>query len=236
MEELRSIELGETTSLALIAWKFRLFVRRLTGHDIFGSSESAGRLRRAFIKLCQRINEYMIEQVPDVVVSTPREVALKKISDQLETKLKYRVTEANEARPWGAFYRIDPAQTGQFLTEFFPGLSIEEAKLGREDIELSPKILVVYPGERLSWQFHNRRAERWRFLTPGAYYRSESDEQGPLHTAQADEVVQFGAGERHRLCAPTTNYTIVAEIWQHTDPKEDSAEDDIVRLQDDYDR
>lgn len=56
--------------------------------------------------------------------------------------------------------------------------------------------------------------------------------------ATPGEVVQFDAGERHRLGSQpySKTYTLVAEIWQHTDQKHHSDEDDIVRLQDDYSR
>jgi len=50
-------------------------------------------------------------------------------------------------------------------------------------------------------------------------------------------VVQFEKGERHRLAATNdTDYTVVAEIWQHSDKDHLSDEDDIVRLADDYQR
>jgi hypothetical protein len=32
------------------------------------------------------------------------------------------------------------------------------------------------------------------------------------------------------------NWGVVAEIWQHTDPAVPSDEDDIIRVQDDYNR
>jgi hypothetical protein len=57
----------------------------------------------------------------------------------------------------------------------------------------------------------------------------------PIH-AKPGEVVQFDKLERHRGAAPDDGYVIVAEIWQHTDPKHPSDEADIVRLEDDYGR
>lgn len=150
--------------------------------------------------------------------------------------LGYDIVEANEDKPWGAYYRLDAAQITQFLEDFFPGLSLTEAKLGNEKAELSPKFLVVAPGQRLSWQYHDRRAERWTFLTDGLYHRSVDDELGEPVQAIAGEVVQFQTGERHRLCATANGWTVVAEIWQHTDPTQLSDENDIVRLADDYSR
>lgn len=92
------------------------------------------------------------------------------------------------------------------------------------------------PEQRLSWQYHDRRAERWAFLTDGAYNKSVSDDEGQLFKAQAGDIVQFTTGERHRLVGRDSAYTLVAEIWQHTNPDQASDEHDIVRLQDDYRR
>jgi len=148
----------------------------------------------------------------------------------------YAIVEVDDEKPWGAYIRIDSEQADKFVEEFFPGLTPEEARLGMGEAELSPKILVVAPNQRLSWQYHDRRAERWMFLTPGAYYKSETDEQGDAHIADPGEVVQFKQGERHRLAGVPDTYVVVAEIWQHTDREHPSNEDDIVRLADDYKR
>lgn len=60
------------------------------------------------------------------------------------------------------------------------------------------------------------------------------DEQGGIHQSVAGEIVQFEQSERHRLVGAVGHYTLVAEIWQHTDHNNLSDEDDIVRLADDY--
>lgn len=148
----------------------------------------------------------------------------------------YTIVELNANKPWGAYLRIDSSQADRFVNEFFPGLSPEEARLGIEGAELSPKFLIVKPGERLSWQFHHRRAERWRFLTTGAYRKSMTDDESERIEAAADEVVQFQTGERHRLEGKPGGFVLVAEIWQHSDAEKPSDEDDIVRLADDYSR
>lgn len=148
----------------------------------------------------------------------------------------YSLVEQDDTRPWGAFFRLANTDANAFVLEFFPGLDPAEARLGNEASELSPKILLVSPEQRLSWQHHDRRAERWTFITPGGYHKSLTDEQGELHTAQSGEVVQFAQGERHRLVGAIGHYTLVAEIWQHVDLEHPSDEADIVRLQDDYQR
>ena len=159
--------------------------------------------------------------------------------DQLEQIAKdygYHVVDRNDAKPWGAYLRFDSSQAEQFVGSFFPGLSLGEAQFGVEGAELSPKFLLVAPGQRLSWQKHDRRAERWAFLTEGAYFKSDTDDQGDITKVARGEVVQFAKGERHRLVGLKDSYVLVAEIWQHSDPGHLSDEDDIVRISDDYKR
>ena len=159
--------------------------------------------------------------------------------DQLEAiavNNGYITVDRNDTKPWGAYIRFDSKDADRFIESFFPGLSLEEAQLGVKDAELSPKFLLVAPRQRLSWQRHDRRAERWAFLTEGAYYKSENDEQGEVIHAAKDEVVQFETGERHRLVGLVGSYALVAEIWQHSDPEHPSDEDDIIRIDDDYQR
>ena len=152
------------------------------------------------------------------------------------TESGYQLEEQDDTRPWGAFFRLANTDADVFVEEFFPGLNPAEARLGNEEAELSPKILLVSPEHRLSWQHHARRAERWAFLTPGGYHKSLTDDQGDLHNAESGEIVQFAQGERHRLVAAMGRYTLVAEIWQHVDINHPSDEADIIRLQDDYNR
>lgn len=148
----------------------------------------------------------------------------------------YEVVEKNDAKPWGAYLRLASEDADRFVEDFFPGLDPKDARLGVEGAELSPKFLVVTPGQRLSWQYHDRRAERWCFLTEGAYRKSMTDDEGERISASAGEVVQFATGERHRLEGMQDSLVLVAEIWQHVDPEHPSNEDDIVRLSDDYQR
>lgn len=156
--------------------------------------------------------------------------------EHLMVQSDYEIVDKDITKPWGAYFRTDSVQAERFIEEFFPGLTVEEASLGIENAELSPKILVVIPGQRLSWQYHDRRAERWNFLTDGAYRKSVSDEQGERIEVHPGEVIQFQKGERHRLEGQSAAITLVAEIWQHSDPTTPSNEEDIVRLEDDYKR
>jgi mannose-6-phosphate isomerase len=102
--------------------------------------------------------------------------------------------------------------------------------------KLSPKILVVAPQQRLSWQYHSRRAEIWRVVQGEiGVVLSETDEQTELNFFEPGDVIVLNKGQRHRLVG-LNDWGVVAEIWQHTDPEHPSDESDIIRLQDDFGR
>lgn len=102
--------------------------------------------------------------------------------------------------------------------------------------KLSPKILCVAPQQRLSWQYHHRRAEIWRVVQGEVgVVMSDSDEQQDIHEFEPGDIIVLNKGQRHRLVG-LQSWGVVAEIWQHTDPSNPSDEDDIVRLQDDFGR
>lgn len=136
-------------------------------------------------------------------------------------------------RPWGGFFVIEEEQAQEFANIYFEGLDVEKLRVSGK---LSPKILLVQPGARLSWQYHHRRAETWRVVegTVGVI-RSHNDIEGALHTFQTGETLVLQQGERHRLIG-LTDWGVVAEFWQHTDVSHPSDEQDIVRVQDDYSR
>ncbi len=173
-------------------------------------------------------------KIPIVSPNTSKQAACATLRQSI-ADWGYTSVENNETKPWGAYYRLSADEAERFVEEFFPGLSYDEACLGDPDVKLTPKILLVVPHKRLSWQYHHRRAERWRFLTRGFYHKSDSDEQGDLYEAKQSASVQFAAGERHRLCSQD-EYVIVAEIWQHVVPGQPSDEEDIVHLADDFQR
>jgi mannose-6-phosphate isomerase-like protein (cupin superfamily) len=237
VNKLEKLELGQTTALRVVIWKVRTFVRDKLGRDVLDvEANDKRRTGKKVREVYRKIDEFMARFFPNLIRTTPKKMAFKSVRDMIE-ELDYTIVEANETKPWGAFYRMDDEQASRFISEFFPGLTMKEAKLGHSDVKLSPKFLIVAPGQRLSWQFHHRRAEKWRFLTDGAYHNSDTDKQGKKKVVPAGTTVQFAQGERHRLCSTGMDgYVLVAEIWQHTDPGNPSNEDDIVRLADDYSR
>jgi mannose-6-phosphate isomerase len=136
-------------------------------------------------------------------------------------------------RPWGGFFVIDESQAEKFGRLFFPDIQISSLKIGGK---LSPKILMVQPDKRLSWQYHHRRAEIWKLVAGVAgVVTSQNDKEGPLQTLKIGEVIRLNQGQRHRLVG-LTGWGMIAEIWQHTDPDNPSDENDIVRVQDDFGR
>lgn len=168
-----------------------------------------------------------------------QEEGIVEFTDEIQRLLElagYTVAELNDQKPWGAYIRIANEQADSFIADFFSDLTPEEARMGNPEAEVSPKILIVKPGQRLSLQTHARRAERWKFLTQGRYVKGESEDAAQEYNAQPGDVVQFQKGDLHRLCGVSDGFVVVAEIWQHTDPSQLSNEDDIVRLSDDYSR
>ena len=143
------------------------------------------------------------------------------------------VVAKDDSRPWGGFFVIDEAQAKEFATHFFPEENFDEIKISEK---LSPKILVVAPEARLSWQYHERRAELWKCIgNKVVVVTSDNDEEKQERILRSGDVVKLKQGERHRLVG-TDDWGVVAEIWQHTDAGNPSNEDDIIRVQDDYGR
>jgi mannose-6-phosphate isomerase-like protein (cupin superfamily) len=144
------------------------------------------------------------------------------------------IAEIDAARPWGAFLRIINAQADQFIAAYYGDIQVPfEAQHG----ERSPKILLVAPHQRLSWQYHNRRAEVWRAIDSdvGVFFSDTDAQPDDKIILRAGEEIELARGTRHRLVGLDT-WGAVAEIWIHTDPQRLSDENDIVRLQDDYAR
>ncbi|MBU6122849.1 cupin domain-containing protein [Hymenobacter siberiensis] len=145
----------------------------------------------------------------------------------------FTIAKEDPTRPWGGFFVIDEAQAQEFANTYFDGLLVDSLRISGR---LSPKILVVAPHQRLSWQYHHRRAEIWQVVQgPVGVAVSDSDEQGEVKNLQVGERIILRQGERHRLVG-LKDWGVLAEIWQHTDANNPSDEYDIVRVQDDFGR
>ena len=136
-------------------------------------------------------------------------------------------------RPWGGFFVLNELQAKKFAALYFPGIDLSTLAISGK---LSPKILMVESNQRLSWQYHHRRAEIWKLVAGKAgVIISDTDQEGPLQELQVGEIIRLKQGQRHRLVG-LEGWGMVAEIWQHTDAQNPSDEDDIVRVQDDFGR
>ena len=143
------------------------------------------------------------------------------------------IVDKDHNRPWGGFFVIAEEQAQRFADVYFDGLDVSSLKISGK---LSPKILIVAPNRRLSWQYHHRRAEIWRVIQGQAgVVRSNTDYESELEILNVGATVTLLQGERHRLVG-LEDYAVVAEIWQHTDVDNPSDEEDIVRIQDDFGR
>ena len=157
---------------------------------------------------------------------------LNEIEDEIKG-LGFEIIEKDFERPWGGFLVISEKQSQDFADKFFDGINVENIKIGGK---LSPKILVVNPNSKLSWQYHHRRAEIWKvFRGEVGVSRSYDDNQNPLIKLVTGDQIRLKKGERHRLIG-LSDFAVIAEIWQHTDSNNPSDENDIVRISDDYGR
>ena len=164
--------------------------------------------------------------------ATEKVVVFEQVAQMLAAQ-QFTVVSQDPNRPWGGFFVLNEAQAPQFIQAYFPHLSLKDFE-GFE--KLSPKILIVAPEKRLSWQYHFRRAEIWKVVSGiVGVVTSRTDEEGPLQTFVPGNIINLAQGERHRLIG-LKEWGILAEIWQHTDPAHPSDENDIVRVQDDFGR
>jgi len=159
--------------------------------------------------------------------SPSMEEAYKKVKTILSS---YSIVDQDLHRPWGGFYRICDDQASRFIGEFFPDINL------KTHLPISPKILIVKPHQRLSWQYHHRREEIWSILQgPVAMVRSPTDDMKDQILLEENDLIVVECKERHRLIG-LEEPAIIAELWRHIDKDHPSNEKDIVRVQDDYRR
>ena len=107
-------------------------------------------------------------------------------------------------RPWG-FYEI---------------LLIEKS--------FQVKRIIVYPGKRLSLQYHNHRSEHWTIVNGQALVQVGEDQ----HILTRNQAVYIAKGVKHRITNIGDNNVefIESQVGDYFE------EDDIVRLEDDFGR
>ena len=145
----------------------------------------------------------------------------------------FKIIDNDLDRPWGGFFVISEDNAKDFANIYFNGLNTEELKISGK---LSPKILIIAPNKRLSWQYHHRRSEIWK-LVKGEIkvVTSHDDIERKEQILKEGDEIRLSKGERHRIIG-LEEYAVVAEIWIHTDKDNPSDENDILRVQDDFNR
>ena len=98
----------------------------------------------------------------------------------------------------------------------------------KEKTNYKVKRITVKPGERLSYQYHHKRSEVWTIVS-GEAYMLLNDELS-LHTY--GETIFIPQGTKHRVENKGQDDLVFIEV-QHGSY---FGEDDIVRIEDDYDR
>lgn len=97
-----------------------------------------------------------------------------------------------------------------------------------DEPEYKVKRIVVDPGQRLSYQVHARRREHWMIVKGKALVTLD----GKVKTIETGETVDVAVGMAHRIqnSGPETLVFIEIQMGDYF------GEDDIVRLEDDYNR
>jgi len=90
------------------------------------------------------------------------------------------------------------------------------------------KRIEVFPGHRLSYQTHEHRSEHWLVVHGVATCVVDGRET----TVRPGEHLDVACGSAHRLANDHADLLVVIEVQRGRY----TGEDDIVRLQDDYDR
>ena len=81
---------------------------------------------------------------------------------------------------------IDERQAQKFSNKFFEDLDVNTLKIGGK---LSCKILIVKLAARLSWQYHNRRAEIWQIYEVSVgIVKSDTDIN---HPSDEDDILRM---------------------------------------------
>jgi len=95
-----------------------------------------------------------------------------------------------------------------------------------ENEQCTVKLLYIKPGSRLSLQYHNKRQEFWKIIK-GSGTVEIQDKKSTL--SEGDNIF-IPSGAKHRIQAGNSGCTVLEISYGSFD------EDDIVRIEDDYNR
>ena len=110
----------------------------------------------------------------------------------------------SDERPWGRYIVLDEGQN------------------------YKTKRIEVFPGKRLSYQRHARRAEHW-FVTRGT---AKVTLNGREILVKTGESIDIAIGDKHRIENPDSEPLVFIEVQTG----DYFGEDDIERLDDDFGR
>ncbi len=109
----------------------------------------------------------------------------------------------------------------------------EERPWGRfyvihDEVNYKIKRIEVNPAQRLSYQYHKKRSEAWTIVSGSAIVTINGDEK----KLNVGETVFIPQGAKHRVENKSKNKLEFIEVQTGSY----FGEDDIVRIQDDYNR
>jgi mannose-6-phosphate isomerase len=134
------------------------------------------------------------------VIDSYYELCEKLVSGEIETP----VSELKRMTPWGSWEVL------------------------KNEMHLKVKKITMNPGQRLSYQRHQKREEHW-FIAEGEALVVLDDKEVPLTAGQAIDIPK---GAAHRIGNPGEKAMVFIEVQRG----EYFGEDDIERLDDDYGR
>ena len=88
------------------------------------------------------------------------------------------------------------------------------------------KLIYITPNHRLSLQYHIHRNEFWRIING----TGEVEVDGKTFSVKEGDNISIGSKSHHRIKALASGCTVLEISYGHFD------EDDIVRIEDDFNR
>ena len=95
-----------------------------------------------------------------------------------------------------------------------------------ENERCTVKLLYIEPDSRLSLQYHNNRKEFWKIVKGSAMVEVQNEKSS---LKEGDDIF-IPSGARHRIQASNSGCIVLEISYGSFD------ENDIVRIEDDYDR
>ncbi|MBS24324.1 MAG: mannose-1-phosphate guanylyltransferase/mannose-6-phosphate isomerase [Gammaproteobacteria bacterium] len=153
------------------------------------------------------VEDAIIVETPDAVLVSSKEKvqSVKQIVHQIEANDREEYSNHTKVfRPWGSY----------------------ESIINRDGYQV--KHIIVNPGEALSLQLHNHRAEHWTVIKGKGVVTCDGNEI----TLGVNESTFIPLGSKHRLANPFEEVVEIVEVQVG----DYLGEDDIVRFEDKYGR